>query len=195
MINLFSKKLMLPLKKGTILFENSTPGTYQVALKGGLYQVTITGGGGGCSNPSKHSVTASGGSAAGFIGTVRFAKGVYSIAVGNPGAGTNGGGGRGGTSSIKLNNITLIDCQGGEVGYLDSRGGYGGVLTLNDSLNVVDFSVKSNGHNGQGWYGGGGEAGVSVLNNSVSGYGAGTYGGWSGSLPGNNGYLKIMYVG
>ena len=156
-----------PYKKETVLFESSTPGTYSLNLKTGVYEIWICGGGsGGGHGMGMNKKHYSGGGGAAFKGEILLPKGDVSLTIG---AGGSGRGVSGGASALG----NLIICGGGIGNYTDA--GTGGSLTMN--ITPISSEIQSNGLNGSQ---------VSLLGN---GYGAAGYSEGSGT----SGYIKIIY--
>ena len=206
-----------PYKKETVLFESSTPGTYNVEILGkGKYEVYCIGGGAGgnCTGgrtTGSHggnwtSYGAGGGGGAGFIGEVVLNKSILSIKVGKAGDGFRGG--LGVTAKApdgEASQIGSFIIAGGGIGgimRISSRGrieqqtaGVGGTISVS-GISVIFSTLNSNGNNGE-TSGGTPPGGASLY----GGYGAGGSGFARGSsepvtgLPGTNGYVKIVYKG
>lgn len=210
MINLKSEKMLMkiyePYEPETILFESSTPGSYNLEILGGIYLVYCIGAGGGGassriigSRPTK-TASAGGGSGSGFIGELYINKGSYSITVGAGGNGATGGGGwryggAGGNSLI--NNIVTSYGGGGGAGdgggHEGRSGSAGSIPTIDAS--IISETLNSIGNNGSanGSHSGNTSGGASLY----EGYGAGGAAGISSSDPygysGTTGYVKIVY--
>ena len=190
-----------PYKKETVLFESSTPGTYNLNISGdGVYLVYCIGGGGGSArsySPSKKKAAkAGGGSGSGFIGEIHISSGDYSIVVGNGGnaAYTGGGwsyGAAGGNSSLS----NIITCFGGRGGAADA-GGPSYIVGAGGSAPAIIGQTKNIELNSSGNSGGNGPGGASLYN----GYGTGgtaihdhPFSSAGSQNPGTAGYVKIVY--
>lgn len=154
-----------PYEPETVLFESSTPGTYNLELKTATFEVEISGAGGGYYRtsglkPAKYH----GGSGAAFKGIFKLTKNIYSITVGKGGS-TNTDG-----EASSISNV--IQAGGGK------RGSTTEIGTLTVIETPLTQEISANGVAQQS---------VSILGN---GFGAGStdYGG-----SGTNGYVKITY--
>lgn len=178
----------------------ATPGTYSLELEAGDYEVEMYGAGGGDYSWSyqKASGHNGGGSGAGFKGVVSLPKGTYTLTVGATNATGNGG-------DTSIND--LIICGGGQLftgGYANYNTAKGGTITISPSLQVKESILQSAGNDGyRQWYDGGGswiynereKGGLSLYDNSNTGYGAGRY--TVSGLTGNgiDGFIQIKSLG
>lgn len=170
--------------RGTVLFESSTPGTYNINV---LYPCTVHvdvvgGGGGGWTYGGSFGYTScsGGGSGAYVHGTLNINAGVYSIVVGS--------GGNGSTSGPNASNGGQSSCFGqaanGGEGGKNTGGGSGGGYSIN-----VSTLTGVNGNGG----------GTAYSKNPSTSGGASKYGGYgagggankSTAYKGGNGYVKI----
>ena len=164
-----SKDSSNPYNPGTVLFESSTPGTYNVELlstaKCEVYCIGA-GAGGNCTGgrtTGSHggkwrSAGAGGGGGAGFIGEIILNKGIHSIKIGKAGAGF-----RGGFDVIakapdgEASQIGSFIIAGGGIGgtiRMVSTGtvrqqiaGTGGTISVS-GISVISSTLNSNGNNG-----------------------------------------------
>ena len=178
----------------------ATPGTYSLELEAGDYEVEMYGAGGGDYSWSYQKAYGhnGGGSGAGFKGTVTLPKGTYTLTVGATNATGNGG-------DTSIND--LIICGGGQLftgGYANYNTAKGGTITISSSLQVKESILQSAGNDGyRQWYDGGGswkynereKGGLSLYDNSNTGYGAGRY--TVSGLTGNgiDGFIQIKSLG
>ena len=212
-----SKASSNPYDPGTVLFESSTPGIYNVELlstvKCEVYCIGA-GAGGNCTGGRTHgshggnwtSYGAGGGGGAGFVGEVVLNKGILSIKVGKAGDGFRGG--LGVTAKApdgEASQIGSFIIAGGGIGGImristygrieQQTAGTGGTISVS-GISVASSTLNSNGNNGS-TSGGTPPGGASLY----GGYGAGGQGFARGSsepvtgLPGTNGYVKIVYKG
>lgn len=172
-----------PYKKETVLFESATPGTYNLNLAGdGVCLVYCIGAGAGGNQYRKlKNYSLGGGSAAGFIGEVRFSKGILPITIG--GAGNQG---QSGGASVVSN---IVTANGGIVGG-GTAAGSGGTIGVNMSFVVGSPQLQTNGN--------GGAKAEAQNNYPFAAGGASVWGGYGagGSGPsgsGTAGYVKIVY--
>lgn len=167
---------------GDVLFESSTPGTYQIYIKCRckLY-IQAVGGGGGRSSTAYpiqgvwHYWSGSGGSGAYVYGNKEVYAGTYTIVVG---AGTTAGATANGGDSVVFGEVA----GGGKTGTSspgNSAGGAGGIAST--TLNFI------NGNNGGRWTDSHGPGGASVY----EGYGEGA---GSDDGAGVGGYVKITAI-
>ncbi len=176
-----------PYKKNFVLFESSTPGTYSLDIKKGLFEITICGGGGGGSN-----------GAGGTGGTLRVQTVLdaarYDLIIGTAGAGAsayvrNNNGYAGGVSKISGTSLTITADGGAGRNGRRNGGGGGTVGNLSFSfVNAYTASLKSTN---------GAEVGTSYLTGNYNGYGAGgqPQGNDTGAgYAGKNGYIKIQFI-
>ena len=185
MMELWSKNLLLksgPYKKGQVIFESSTPGTYNVEILGkGKYEVYCIGGGGGGYYKRNPKSVGSGGSGSGFIGIIKIEASILSVSVGAGGRyqSYNGAG-----SSIG----NLVITYGG------GRGSTGGAAGAQPTINatIISTTLNSAGNPGESSGGSGPVAGGASLYN---GYGAGGVGQTGNNSSGVSGYVKIVYKG
>lgn len=182
--------------KDFVVFESSTPGTYTFEIKKAQFEVTGSGaGGGGGGSATSHSWYGQvGGSAAAFKGIAQLEKGTLTITVGTPGnggnaSGRNAGPGSNGTSTtISVNNATLLTLGGGNGGGGTGNGsgannGAGGIITVSPELKIISAEIKTNGM---------AQSTVSILGN---GFGAGgNIRAANSGLPGTAGYIKIQFI-
>lgn len=186
------------------IYEQSVAGTYKIDLEAGEYLVELYGAGGGWANSTwttdtHYCRTSGGGSGAYFKGIIRI-SGTTSITIGAGGKGVNygrasGSGGAGGNTTI--GNIISAGGGGGAYAtYLNANGwsvGVGGAVSILDSLSVTNIVLNKSGLNGSsqsGTYTQGPvnvAGGLSLFDNSASGYGAG--GGYPNEA--KDGYIKI----
>lgn len=198
MLNCLSKNMMMsalkPYKPETVLFESSTPGTYNIALAGsGKYETYCIAGGGRASGSKKQiSVgmgkmdsygAGGGGSGSGFIGTIKMSKGILPVVVGGPS----------GDSSI---GNYIQSYKGGDAWSSRNSGGAGaGGIAPTINAAVTSQTLCSSGNSGQSYnsYAGSKTAygGASVY----GGHGAGASIYKDGSASGAPGYVKIIYKG
>lgn len=202
-MELWSKELLIkssPYKKGEVLFESATAGTYSVDLAvSGKYEVYVIGGGsGGATRVSSSRVyLTGGGSGSGFIGVVKLTKGSHSITVGAGGdsmytqaTGTTTK--AGGDSCIS----DLITAYGGKATSIGSDGIGGDVPNI--TVSVISTTLNVAGNNGSSDSSSDDSTeyitiagGESVYN----GYGAGGTTGSGSPRKGTAGYIKIIYIG
>lgn len=214
MMQFWSKALLSkvtgPYQSGELIFESSTPGTYEIELLAtGIYEVYCIGGGAGSlrnnlsnSKYTFRQVSIAGGSGAGYIGRITLSEGVLSICVASGGIGqsfsnnslnygVNTGALAGGTSSIG----TFVSVGGGKPGSTgrdQMNPSYGGEIP---SVNVDEINtiLRSGGNIGEC---------QNRTTTSVSG-GASVYENYGkggdviGISPqnGSAGYVKIIYLG
>ena len=164
----------------------------------GNYELTIIGAGGGGARvyydtSGMYYTSSGGGSGACFSGVVALDKGYYEIKVGYRGGGnaSTSGGAIGEDSVLSKNGVAIITAGGGAGGTAASggggSGGSGGVLDLSNAT-IVSSTINSNGNAGShASVGGSAAGGLSVFDNTNTGYGAGG----SGGNAGVNGYFKI----
>lgn len=207
-----------PYEENQVLFESSTPGTYNVEILGKIKCEACcigAGAGGNCTGGRYYgshnksgwaSAGAGGGGGAGFIGEFVLNKGIHSIKVGKAGDGFRGG--LSVTAKAPDGEASQIDnfiIAGGGIGgtvRVSSSGrteqqtaGAGGTISVS-GISVISSTLNSNGNNGS-TSGGTPPGGASLY----GGYGAGGQGFDRGSsepvtgLPGTNGYVKIVYKG
>ena len=185
MMELWSKGLLLksgPYKKDQVIFESSTPGTYNVEILGkGKYEVYCIGGGGGGYYKRDNRIVAGGGSGSGFIGIIKIEASTISVSI--------GAGGRyqsydGAGSSIG----NLVITYGGGRGSTSSAAG--AQPTINAT--IISTTLNSAGNPGERRAGSGPAAGGASLYN---GYGAGGVGQMGINYSGVSGYVKIVYKG
>lgn len=181
---------------GQVLFESSTGGTTTTLnlLDSGKYQVICIAGGGGSSRyrGSLRSALAGGGSGSGFDIVFRLSKGNYNISVGEGGSHADGGSGTAGGNSSFGNSYSY----GGGGGYTSSNSEYGGsggntpLLTYS----VISTNLNTAGNAGNAAHstsGGSYSGGASVYNS----YGKGGDGDIAHPKNGNDGYVKVIYIG
>ncbi len=179
----WSKNLLLksdPYKKNQVIFESSTPRTYNVEILGkGKYEVyCIAGGGGGRYGDSSRDYMQGGGSGSGFIGIIRINAGTLNVTV--------GAGGR--YQSYPGNNSAIagiVKTYGGGAG----GGGGGAIPTL--SVIPISTTLNSSGNRGETSRGGVAKGGASLY----EGYGAGGDGEFLRNNSGKPGYIKVVYKG
>lgn len=178
----------------------TTPDTYTIELEAGDYSIEMYGAGGGSYSWTYQKAygTNGGGSGAGFKGTVTLPKGVYTLTVGATNAT-----GDGGDTSIN----DLIVCGGGKRftgGYNNFNTAAGGTISISPSLEIKETNLNSDGNAGyRQWFDGGGgwhynekeKGGLSLYDNSNTGYGAGRYTTSGKTGDGVNGYIKISSIG
>lgn len=185
-----------PYKRGFVLFESWTPGTYTIPIKSGTYEITITGGGGGAGGSAgSHAwIGGNGGSAAAFKARIKLKKGTLTIVIG---AGGSGGGvsGRnappgnnGNPSTLTYNSILFVTAGAGNGGGGSGdcaywNNGNGGVLTLGALIGLVTTIIQSDGVR---------SSTESLLGNGFGAGGLARY--YNSGLPGANGYIKIVFV-
>lgn len=197
------------LQSGSFIQSYTGAGTYTIEIiEAGNYEIEMYGAGGGWANNSGHTdrrygATVGGGSGAGFKGVLNLSTGIYSVVVGAAGENKNGANGTsqagaGGSTYISIQNSSakIVECGGGTGGYrqtnVSSIVGAGGIVAYDNSY-IVSIQNSSNGNAGgnSGYTDQAGPVavlgGVSVYDNTVTGYGAG------GGYPYNavNGYFKI----
>ena len=170
-----------PYKKDQVIFESSTPGTYNVeVLADGRYEVYCIGGGGGGYYKVDPKSLCGGGSGSGFIGIIKIEASILSVSVGAGGRyqSYNGAG-----SSIG----NLVITYGG------GRGSTGGAAGAQPTINATIISTTLNSAGNKGKYGSSGTVagGASLYN----GYGAGGVGQFLNNSSGVSGYVKIVYKG
>lgn len=196
-VNYFSKAQPTPPgpTPGTVIFESSTPGTYQVTIPAsGNYAITLVGGGAG--GYAYTTVQNKGGCNGSMItGTTYLEAGTYSLAIGSGAAGAQFG-----DSGV----YDLSD--GGNTTFLDNiaKGGLGhsrtNLYANNNSWTYysVPTVVSSGltGTNGNATNIGTTNGAPSLLDGTMAGPGAGGYIYDSGDIwwytNGINGYAKIM---
>lgn len=157
MMELWSKALFMagpkcPFEKEQVIFESSTPGTYNKEIVNGVYEIWATGGGAG-GKTSRLKVGAAGGQGAAIKATIYLTKQILSIVVGS------GGYGDGTKTSIS----NLLICNGGVYG------GSGGTLVVNVTLLTNTLASNGNASNttsllGNGFGAGGGGGRTSGMN-------------------------------
>lgn len=163
---------------GTVLFESSTPGTYNINV---LYPCTVhvdmVGGGGGGrykTGASGHTHYYHGGGSGAYItGSININSGGYSIGV--------AGGGAGGGSSTAAQSGGDSSCFGAIAG-----GGQRGAGVINDGGTATVGETGLIGYTGNAGNNGG--AGGASL---YGGYGYGGGASRSGGQNGGNGYVRI----
>lgn len=198
-----------PYKKDEIIFESTTPGTYEFTPKGNcICEVTLVGAGaGGAFNSSSNrSSAAPGSSGSGCIVRVFFkAKETYQITVGK-GGNPNGGrdantwGGVGDASKVALLGQNLVLAPGGNGGHVwwpnaaaaATPPALCSFVESNIVFSVVDILLNRQGVSGGTYTGPGG---VSVIEGTEYGKGgsATNSGGGSTATAGKPGYVKIAY--
>ena len=198
-MELWSKKLLSftsPYKKGELIFEQSTAGTYSVDLAAnGKYEVYVIGGGAGSGyRSSDYKYYTGGGSGAGFIGVVELTKGSYSITVGAGGkiakntTKTNAGG-----SSIISNAVEAYGGKSVNIGD-DGTGGSKPTVTvpiISTTLNTAGKAGRSDQHTLDSTYYVTVYCGASVYES----YGKGGEIVSEQQYAGKAGYVKIVYIG
>lgn len=199
--------------------EYTTPGTYTINIAyEGDYEIEMYGAGGGVAGHvytpwrAGYNVytTVSGGSGAGFKGVVHLPHGAYTITVGAYGvmgtfsSGSPNQGGNGGATSLG-NIISTGGGTGGSIigGSASGSGtrtaGVGGTVSISDASYIVSADLNASGNDGivaavsgLSGYIANCPGGLSLYDNSQTGYGAG--GGKIESNPAynaQNGYFKI----
>ncbi len=211
MMELWSKNLLLkydPYKKDQVIFESSTPGTYNVELLAdGKYEVYCIGGGAGAAHTSERISgnvrysRAGGGSGSGFVGIIKLKKSTLSCVVGNGGA----------PLRVPSTTALLTGYPGGDSKIQDFVISYGAPASVVRSypsycesyaapipeISIVPLSQELNiagnvGQTGTGSSGRGYAGGASVYN----GYGTGgTASADLSAHAGTAGYVKIVYKG
>ena len=138
------------------IFSSNAAGTYTIQLPlDGVYEIIISGAGagshgGGTTSGTNKAWCNTGGSGAGWAGTVRLTKQKLTLVVGAASTGNENAN----ASSVKLaNGTTIITAGGGLAGWSrntgktgDGEGGAGGTLTLN--LTAVSTQISANGNKG-----------------------------------------------
>ena len=186
----------LPYDINKVIFEQATPGTYQVNLLGaGSYEVYCVAGGGRGGGYSyrrmgdTHRIFCGGGSGSAFVGTVKLPQGILSIIVGDNASSRN---------SLIGNIITTYG--GGDpykISTYNAAAGAGGAApTVNTQ--IVSQQINSKGNDGPITPNTSNSGGASLFN----GYGKGGDGSGGSrqdvvmyTSVGNNGYVKIIYKG
>lgn len=179
------------------ILDTSNSDTYTLNLNGGRYEVELYGGGAGTSGQTISGTyyIYGGGSGAGFKGTIALPAGTYTVTVGAGGAGALGWnvgyivyGDNGGDTSLG----DFIVCGGGKT---QAYNRVGGILTYDNSV-IISKTLAINGNSNDtgsqyaAWVTLNG--GLSVYDNSHTGYGAGGYSG--SAYNGLNGYAKIWQI-
>ncbi len=208
-MQLLSKRMILkwPYKKDEVIFESSDDGAYTIELEAtGNYEVSVVGAGGGGTGTqsSNSSASSAGASGSGFVGTIKLEAGVYNINIGEGGIGKSQidatlYGGVGGTSSLFINDTTLISSPGGGGGHSWWRSGAsyatpGALPTIN--ADIVSVFINAQGVSGA-IMANPGYGGASVIIGTTYGKGGDAHrAGW-GTVghTGNNGYIKIVFKG
>lgn len=146
-----------PYKKDDILFESSTPGTYDLEASGRIVCLVycIGGGAGGASGSRlSNAGAASGGSGSGFIGEIVLNGGHIPITVGSAGGfAKNGQAGSGGDTSIG----DLLISPAGKGAYAREGSysiGIGGAFPIINTQ-IVSTTLNTKGNNGSGGSGSG----------------------------------------
>ena len=185
-----------PLPAETIIFDNTTNGAsgeIEIAVAG-WYYIKMAGGGASAQKTTKQS-TASGSSAAGFIGEIYLSNGIWFWQVGRKGVANKM---ENGVKSflLKYDNINKgIICNAGEqTGYYPAEAPQGGILELKniETRNVI---LASNGNNG--YAGGSGTFETRVATSVLQPY-TGDYWGAGGTSSNDNaaqGCLLIKFMG
>lgn len=186
------------------IYEQDVAGEYEVTLEEGNYLVELYGAGGGLGAQSWNGLNSyategcSGGSGAGFKGLVHLPANTYVMAVGAGGVYGNPKGTNGGNTSLG-NLITATGGGGGSCNNGGGTAGVGGEITISNNLTVIEIDKSQNGYTGTkgtamySWSPPSNlQGGLSVYDNTSTGYGAG-----SSRVNGNNidavgGYIKIM---
>ena len=205
-----------PYEPGTIVYQQATPGTYNVSLAEGVYEITVVGAGGGgasnnCTSGSARDCNnvGPGGSGAAWRGQIKLSAGNYSVTVGKGGNGQAIGNspkshsqGGSGTQST-FNN--LIICGGGGGGWAsystaNSSSGAGGSAPV-VSVTAISVSINAAGNVGQrqSSYAGGTWTSPNVASpEGVHGYGGGGSSCYNpnqvSAENGGNGYVSIKYI-
>lgn len=204
MMRCWSKALLTKVtglyQRGELIFESSTPGTYEIELLTiGTYEIYCIAGGSGA-NYSKGTLgskfVGSGGSGSGFIGVLKLTDPVLSIVVGNGGFGTSHDSstttsGAGGNSSIS-NIVVCYGASGATIGRDHAIYGKGGSLPTLSAVPITTI-LHSVGNDGN----------YSRTSNSTTYGGAALYENYGkggdnvGTSPqnGSAGYVKIVYLG
>lgn len=191
-----------PYDINTVIFEQATPGTYQVNLLGaGSYEVYCVAGGGRGGYVSSRRPSSGkrfwavygGGSGSAFVGIVKLSQGLLSITVGNNDTSRN--------SSIG----NLITTYGGgdprKIATSTSEVGHGGAIpTINTQIISQQINAKGNDGSSSGTPNISitCPGGASLFNNYGQG-GIGQANGLDSNLVlttfGTSGYVKIVYKG
>lgn len=156
---------------GQVMFESSSPGTYNVRLEAGLYELIMSGKGGkGYNSGGLKPERSTGGSAAAFKGILKLSEAFYEIKVGE--------------DSIFSNILTT---GAGE----DSRStsdGNAGIISIRSSSEIVSYEVAENGVSGRF-----SQRNYSKLPDPYKNiYGFG--GGWLDTKYGP-GFVRLVYIG
>lgn len=198
-----------PYAQDEVLFESSTPGTYQISFASDVYceVTTIAAGAGGAYNSSSNrSSAAPGSSGSGCIVMIWLkARITYNIKVGR-GGNKQGGldancwGDVGESSALSIADKTLINASGGNGGHVWWPNAAAAAAQPEDcsfAANDANFKKIEVVMNERGRSGGigTGSGGASVLSGTNHGKGgsATQAGGASNASNGNSGYVKIVY--
>lgn len=186
-----------PYNVNTVIFEQATPGTYQVNLLGaGSYEVyCVAGGGQGGGygyrqSGDTYTIFCGGGSGSAFVGVVKLPQGILSITVGDNASSKN---------SLIGN---LVSTYGGGNPYKTSShgaapGAGGAIPTI--STQIVSQQINSKGNDGPITNKTPNSGGASLYNNyGKGGDGTGSVGTSANMIlttVGTTGYVKIIYKG
>lgn len=196
----YYKRDIVEYPEGVVIFESSTPGSYDVDLVSGQYEIICVGAGGGGAAACNSWCCSAGGGSGGYSNVLQnVSEGTYTAVVGAGGAGTGqvayGTAGSGGDSSFD----TVVG-YGGAGGFAHGyngawTGGAGGTGTTTNG----NTGTSGNNYSTRNYTPGGGAA--SVYNGYGVGGGAYTCyykSGFSstkrkegGTQPGGSGYVKV----
>lgn len=180
---------------GQVMFESSTPGTYNQTLEAGYYKLLMCGAGGsGWYYKQSFASTAyfaQGGAGAVFEGRLYLNDGVYKIVVG----------GTSGTTACEFSDI--VETGSGTGASNQTTPGAGGLLTVKSTNEIVEFLRQSNGTNGVAGRGANyGRAYAALPDEYKNSYGYGAAGnssGYTGFATQDNGvgaaFVKLVYEG
>lgn len=136
---------------GQVMFESSAPGTYNVRVEDGLYELIMSGAGGNgyywekvMSNlpPRTIYTKCSGGAGASFKGVLSLRSKIYEIFVGAVNAGSNNG------AYSQESRFSDIISVGGGSNSSESKG-LGGIITIKSAEEIVSSEINQNGDNGK----------------------------------------------
>lgn len=205
MVEFWSKALLMtnvePYEPETILFDSSTPGTYELEIPTEIIAevYVVAAGSGACVSAGGISAKGSrsgGGSGSAFIGVIKIPKGTISLTVGRggPGGYKNGEwayGSAGGNSSLG-EIVVAFGATGSSADKNGAGAGGNGGATPSIAAQILATIQCAAGRSGEHKMGTAPASGGSSL---YGGYGRG--GNSNGTSPeaGTNGYIKIIYKG
>lgn len=189
---------------GQVMFESSTPGTYNVKLEDGLYDILMCGAGGSGFSfgflGSSH--VWNGGSGAVFSGVIKVSENIISIKVGEPVIeDVYGISARASSSTSEFSNI--INCEGGYGGSFYKTGEYiankGGKINILEPDVIISQKIASNGNDGIVYTYSKKDPGINYAPlpdeyKTTYGFGGKASTSGRGNL-GGNGFVRLVYVG